>query len=358
MVGPMEAEPLGHRREQDEELLVGSQQHLPCSSWLFLALQTGSVRQTKHLLSWASGFISIFTLSHSKGATTKGPRAAAITLSCSAVSSHSEVTNACLHTASPHSAGTNLNFCRLLPLKPLPALEMPFDTLNNSLTPHTQVLSPASRDTSCTSTANKQKHNESFSPPWSWRWDAFLITGYLEGFISSDCLNTQMTASIRDRQQRRKAIYLLSEGNADVRHRQPGWDCQELRFLPKPSYLTRGIEQAVKKKLHSASQAGLACIYRQTESLWFHPFLSQGLSTCCLHKTTGPHRPKKRLLWGLFTHNSPHCCRHGRCRVQTTANWNPCDSSAYLQAKHTRQNWFLVQRLENQRKSSCSNCFP
>lgn len=102
-----------------------------------------------------------------------------------------------------------LNFCRPLPLKSLPALEMPFDTCNlltACVTPHTQALYPASRDAACTSTANKQKHNEPFSPPWSWRWDPFLITGYLEGFISSGCLNTQMTASIRDRQQRRKAI--------------------------------------------------------------------------------------------------------------------------------------------------------
>jgi len=29
-----------------------------------------------------------------------------------------------------------------------------------------------------------------------------------------------MTVSIRARQQRRKAIYLLGEGNADVKHRQ------------------------------------------------------------------------------------------------------------------------------------------
>lgn len=174
-----------------------------------------------------------------------------------------------------------LNFCRLLPLKPLPALEVPFDT---------HWLRYTSGDTACTSTANKQRHNEPFSPPWSWRWDPFLITGYLEGFISSGCLNTQMTASIRDRQQRRKAIYLLGEGNADVRHRQPGWDCQELRFLSEPSHLATGMELGVKEKLHSASQAGLACILGQTEPLWFHPFLSQGLSTCWLHKATGHRR--------------------------------------------------------------------
>lgn len=116
-------------------------------------------------------------------------------------------------------------FCRLLPLKSLPALKIPFDACNlltDRIIPHIWALSLAPRDTACISTANKQKHNEPFSPPQSWRWDPFLIIGYLEGFIGSGCLNTQMTASIRARQQRRKAIYLLGEGNADVRHRQQG----------------------------------------------------------------------------------------------------------------------------------------
>lgn len=134
--------------------------------------------------------------------------------------------------------------------------------LTDCITPHTQAPSPASRDTACTSTANKQNI---MSPSHHLKLKVrSLFNNRVFGRIYKLWLSQYTNDSINQRQQRREAIYLLGEGNADIRHRQAGWDCQELRFLPEPSYLARGMELAVKEKLHSAFQAGLTCVLGQT----------------------------------------------------------------------------------------------